>query len=530
MVEKSLNKELRAIQDRREYLSDLRSIRSYDNETLERIANNEKASDKWRRLARQELENRKVVIPDQGLIEGLDDEALRDLIDTETDNSGLRGIAKQILSRRSREASPESQGIADFIPVPQERPHRPGDSFGLNRGFAGPAAEQLTATPPVVAPTPPPQITPPQLQGIETLQQPPAVPPPPSNPIVPPAGPIAQGQGIATLAPEIAPRPSEERLTPGQKMFVEQTRPIPEEQPNPFADVPPANSWGNLTDLVPPQQDPRLKSPTPGQQQFIDSVKPAPETEAPEKPTQPRTTPAWEWLKDKMRPPRQRVLTPPNELIGPKRFPDEPPIPKNRPAPPTPDDQETTTQQDAINDLETRLRVLKEFFPTPPERPAQPVDQGSEKDRMRYMAQLALAGGLTAAGGPGWRQIGQGFSNAASVYGRGFDRYQKAMQRQADLDYRDQVTQYEYDMKLRELALGQDQAALERRQKNQDAMWKRRMEIFGGLEGETDEFGLGVEDGLTPLEIARMKAEEAFELYEDDIPPSLYRRDQEERQ
>lgn len=55
-----------------------------------------------------------------------------------------------------------------------------------------------------------------------------------------------------------------------------------------------------------------------------------------------------------------------------------------------------------------------------------------EMKRTRLLAQLAFASGLTAAGGPGWDQIGKGFANAAGVYDQGHARYLKALQNSAD--------------------------------------------------------------------------------------------------
>lgn len=55
-----------------------------------------------------------------------------------------------------------------------------------------------------------------------------------------------------------------------------------------------------------------------------------------------------------------------------------------------------------------------------------------EMDRTRLLARLAFAAGLTNAGGPGWSDIGAGFTNAAQAYDQGHERYLKALQGSAD--------------------------------------------------------------------------------------------------
>jgi len=55
-----------------------------------------------------------------------------------------------------------------------------------------------------------------------------------------------------------------------------------------------------------------------------------------------------------------------------------------------------------------------------------------ELKRTKALAQLALAAGVTSAGGGAWQQVGQGFANAAGAYDQGFRRYQQALQNSAD--------------------------------------------------------------------------------------------------
>lgn len=73
-------------------------------------------------------------------------------------------------------------------------------------------------------------------------------------------------------------------------------------------------------------------------------------------------------------------------------------------------------------------------------------------DRTALLARLAFAGGLTSAGGPGWDQIGRGFSAAGQVYDEGFERYHKALGDAAEQEMSRRETQYQDQMKQTELA------------------------------------------------------------------------------
>lgn len=70
-----------------------------------------------------------------------------------------------------------------------------------------------------------------------------------------------------------------------------------------------------------------------------------------------------------------------------------------------------------------------------PRNPAQErADAEAERarDRTKQLAMLAFAGGVTKSGGAGWEGIGEGFTNAASAYDKGFQRYQEALQDSAN--------------------------------------------------------------------------------------------------
>lgn len=98
----------------------------------------------------------------------------------------------------------------------------------------------------------------------------------------------------------------------------------------------------------------------------------------------------------------------------------------------------------------------------------------SEKERTRLLAQLALAGGVTAMGGGSWKNLAAGFGAAGAVYDDGFVRYQKALQESADRFAQDQDRQFEFETAKTDAAVGLYSKAQDRSAAHQE----KRLEII----------------------------------------------------
>lgn len=118
-------------------------------------------------------------------------------------------------------------------------------------------------------------------------------------------------------------------------------------------------------------------------------------------------------------PPPKTVQVDPDRMVRP--FVPPPPAP----AAETPVDP----YQEAIDKLSKYFGTVPVVNPKQDEADAWAA---REKNRTALLAQLAFAGGLTAAGGAGWEQVGKGFLAAGIAYDEGFQRYSDALQNSAD--------------------------------------------------------------------------------------------------
>lgn len=225
------------------------------------------------------------------------------------------------------------------------------------------------------------------------------------------------------------------------------------------------------------------------------------------------------------------------QLAGTDRPVQGPPAPiQNAPVPEERPVQTAETQANDIDpnlpqimSLEQRLAQLRGIMP--PQVPQQQypmINEAQERDRMRLMAQLAIAGGIVSGAGPGWEQAGRGFQQAAGIYGEGFERYQRAMERQSDVDFNNRSRQFEYDTRLRELAVNESGRAADDARKSRDEVFKRRLDIIKATTNKDsdDPFGpLAAAEGqgeMSEQQKARMSMFRlANELYGDDIPTGI---------
>lgn len=110
-----------------------------------------------------------------------------------------------------------------------------------------------------------------------------------------------------------------------------------------------------------------------------------------------------------------------------------------------------------VDPLQAKYEELTKFFGTQDySNPKQDKADQYAQDEMRrtaLLAQLAFASGLTAAGGKSWEKVGKGFSDAAGVYGKGFDRYQNALQDSADRYQKVQIQRQARDDAVKEASV-----------------------------------------------------------------------------
>lgn len=112
-----------------------------------------------------------------------------------------------------------------------------------------------------------------------------------------------------------------------------------------------------------------------------------------------------------------------------------------------------------------------------------------ELERTRLMAQLALSAGITAGAGAGFEEVGRGLAAAGSVYGKGFDRYQQALQAGADRAAKLRDVQYGDELMRQETALKLYQQNAETQR---EGIERRRQEVLQMLQKtkpEAGEFG-----------------------------------------
>jgi len=105
--------------------------------------------------------------------------------------------------------------------------------------------------------------------------------------------------------------------------------------------------------------------------------------------------------------------------------------------PPEAKDKTTTADADPIESIVKRITDLIGTRPSDSEAQKR-ADAYAADDlrRTKYLAQLALASGVTSAGGGNWKDVGVGFGRAAAVYDQGFSRYQDALQGAADREFK----------------------------------------------------------------------------------------------
>jgi hypothetical protein len=108
----------------------------------------------------------------------------------------------------------------------------------------------------------------------------------------------------------------------------------------------------------------------------------------------------------------------------------------------------TPAAESPETNLERAIKLYNQLAPTPPSGMTEAdrrMQEYAEKEmqRTKLMARLALAGGLTAAGGGSWTALGQGFMNAAQAYDSGHQRYLNALQSGAQMHRRQQQSDYE---------------------------------------------------------------------------------------
>ncbi len=199
-----------------------------------------------------------------------------------------------------------------------------------------------------------------------------------------------------------------------------------------------------------------------------------------------------------------------------------PPAVVASPIPPSPDE----TMEEGVGGY---FDFLKKYFGEAPNgmSPQQSEADAAAKqqlDRTRLLAQLAFAGGLTAAGGGSWEKIGQGFTNAAAVHDKGFARYQEALQDSADRQLRRDTVKYQTDVGMRDAALKLYSAdrseARERAQKRADKLIDSQRSLY---EKEWEAILKGDEMGTMEPERAKDWAARR-RLYDEDnslgyIPP-----------
>lgn len=168
------------------------------------------------------------------------------------------------------------------------------------------------------------------------------------------------------------------------------------------------------------------------------------------------------------------------------------PVPGAQPVPVDPMEQ-------MFSDVARYRDLVAGLYPQPP---SSDTDQqliaddfaNQELARTKLQAQLALAAGITSAGGGPWKDVGKGFIAAGAVYDDGFQRYQQALNSAAERAMGDQEAAYKSDVAITDAGLKLSAAE---RAAGREAVEARRQELIEFLKEtkpDTGEFGLTEEN------------------------------------
>lgn len=192
-----------------------------------------------------------------------------------------------------------------------------------------------------------------------------------------------------------------------------------------------------------------------------------------------------------------------------KNYPGEVPPPDG--APPTgprqpdapaidPATADPAAPQDEMSSLQEYLKMIEKFYPERSnENPYQAQADAylaKEAERTRLLAQLALAAGLTAQGGPGFEGMSKGFAAAANVYGQGFARYQSALQDSADRYAKQRDEDYSTSIAKHDAAVRLYTSSREDARKRAESRSDKEQERIGKLFQNEFDLIKGGEDGL----------------------------------
>lgn len=143
----------------------------------------------------------------------------------------------------------------------------------------------------------------------------------------------------------------------------------------------------------------------------------------------------------------------------------------------TPAPNAAPAKEDPIDRL---LSLLEAPDPANPKQDKADQFADREMKRTALLAQLAFASGLTKAGGAGWQEVGEGFSAAAGVYDKGFQRYQSALQ-----DSADRYAASNEKTQNKKIAIAKTRVDIaQEQQKNMMKTWEDRMETIDKMFGK----------------------------------------------
>lgn len=145
---------------------------------------------------------------------------------------------------------------------------------------------------------------------------------------------------------------------------------------------------------------------------------------------------------------------------------------------------------DPISEIQRKKAMIDQIYPAMPQ-----FDQGEgaldkemelEKERAKYMAQLAFFSGITQGAGGSWESVGRGMAAAGNAYSDGFSRYQKALTGRMERMNERQKMQYDNDVSRTDAALKlyqtDSERVLEKQKQDREDRKERRAEILKQIE------------------------------------------------
>lgn len=190
-----------------------------------------------------------------------------------------------------------------------------------------------------------------------------------------------------------------------------------------------------------------------------------------------------------------RLTAPPEGAASPSPRPEDgslpptAPLPPDRPMPGGPMPPASAQpagappvdpQTQMIEEIKRQREALAELYGERPAPDFSKIDAeaSAQKDRTKYLAQLAFFSGLAGAGGGNWKSVAAGLSNAGQVYDQGYERYINTLNSAAERNAKVEGQKYEDNSAVTSAAVDLVSKTRQSAIQNESARVKDRMKFI----------------------------------------------------